>query len=131
MYERGVLPAVSLETYLTGNTDDQSLGSGMRADFDLPRYACALRSLAKQKDVSHVFVEVRELPDLGEPEDQGMWAQALIVHVVTTLSTQDVRAQLAQLEPRSVDEGWCAAPGVEPPLAEIPASFRVVRVDLS
>jgi len=64
MYERGVLPAVSLETYLTGNTDD-------------------------------------------------------------------VRAQLAQLEPRSVDEGWCAAPGVEPPLAEIPASFRVVRVDLS
>ena len=89
-----MLPSVPLDDYLSGNTDDASLGKGMARDFNLNDYADSLRALAARPEVTEIWVEVHELPDVSEPADDDMWAQAFKVHVVTSLSTEAVRREL-------------------------------------
>lgn len=122
------LPLVALETYLRGNTDDTSLGRGMRGPEGLQAYATVLRQVRARPDVDEVFVEVHEVPDPDEPEDDGMWASAFVVHVVTSATPDEIGRDVSSLNPRWVGQGWHARDDVVVP--ELPPTRHVVRIDL-
>ncbi len=129
LFDDSALPVVPLEDYLDGNSDDASLGKGMRRDFNLAEYAAVLRDVGRRSDVTEVFVQVHELPDLDEPADDGMWAQANVVFVITSMGTEELERLMPSLAPRFVHVGWNVQPGVRVPAIELPA-FRPLRVVL-
>lgn len=122
------LPLVALETYLRGNTDDMSLGRGMRGPQGLHAYATVLRQVRARTDVVEVFVEVHEVPDPDEPEDDEIWASAFVVHVVTSATPDEIGREVASLGPRWVGQGWQQPDDVVVP--ELPPNRHVVRIDL-
>jgi hypothetical protein len=135
LIEDSALPAVPMDEFFEGNTDDPSMGRGMQTSRDIPisEYHEVFRSIRERPDVQEVFVVINELPDDKFPEDREMWPQAHIVNIITSAPVAEVEKWLERLEPRWVDECWCyPSSGLKPPLSEteLQPGMRPVCVEL-
>jgi hypothetical protein len=129
------LPAVPMDDFFEGNTDDRSMGRGMQTSRDIPisEYYEVFRSIRDRPDVQEVFVVINELWDDRFPEQRKWWPQAHIVNIITSAPVAEIEKSLEQLEPRWVDECWCyPSSGLRPPLSEIELlpAMRPICVEL-
>jgi hypothetical protein len=129
------LPAVPMDEFFEGNTDDRSMGRGMQTSRDIPisEYHEVFRSIRDRPDVQEVFVVINELWDDRFPEFRRWWRQAHIVNIITSAPVAEVEKLLEQLEPRWADECWCyPSSGLKPPLSEteLLPGMRPIRVEL-
>jgi hypothetical protein len=134
LIEESALPAVPMDEYFEGNTYDGSMGRGMQTSRDIPisEYHEVFRSIRDRADVQEIFVLINDLPDDRIPEERKRWPQAHIVHIVTSAPVAEIERWIEQQEPRWLDEGWCAPPGLKPPLSEseLLPGMRPVCVEL-
>jgi hypothetical protein len=129
------LPAVPMDEFFEGNTDDQSMGRGMQTSRDIPitDYHKVFRSIRDRSDVQEVFVVINELWHDRFPEFRKKWPQAHIVNIITSAPVTEIEKLLQQLEPRWVDESWCyPGSGLKPPMSEteLLPGMRPVCVEL-
>jgi hypothetical protein len=133
MLEEGsALPAVSLEDFFEGNTDEASIGVNLSKEnhIGLAGFRRTLSDIRERPDVQGVFVEVTEIPEPDEKADADIWPTACVAFVVTSAPRSDVTEWVASLHPRDISEGWCVQPGVKTPIADADLSpgMRPVRV---
>lgn len=135
LIEDSTLPAVPMDEFFVGNTDDPSMGRGMQTSREIPitEYHEVFRSIRDRLDVQEVFVVINELPDDKFPEDREMWPQSHIVNIITSAPVAEVEKWIERLEPRGVGECWCyPGSGLKPPLSEsgLLPGMRPVCVEL-
>ena len=131
MLEEGTtLPAVPMEEFFDGNTDQQSIGVNLPPEkhIGLEGFHRVLREIQNRDDVQAVFIELTEVPDPDEEEDDDIWPTACVAFIITSASTQEVAAWVKELHPRDVSEGWNVRAGVKTPVRELDPGMRVVRV---
>ncbi|WP_165235333.1 hypothetical protein [Aquisphaera insulae] len=114
------LPAVSLEDFFDGNTDEQSIGVNLLADRHpgLAEFRRVLFDIRERPDVQGVFLELTEVPDPDDEADADIWPVACVAFIVTSAPLDEVKAWTAPLHPRDVCEGWCVGPGVAVPIPD-------------
>ena len=133
MLEEGsTLPAVSLEDFFEGNTDEASIGVNLPKEnhIGLAGFQRTCWAIRERPDVQSVFLELTEIPEPDEEADAQIWPTACVAFVVTSAPLSDVSEWVATLHPRDISEGWCVQPGVKTPLADADLSpgMRPVRV---
>ena len=126
------LPAVTLEDFFDGNTDERSIGVNLPPDrhIGLAGFRRVLGGIRDQPNVQAVFLELTEIPDPKEELDAAIWPVACVAFVVTSASLPQVREWAAPLHPRDVSEGWCVQPSIRVPIpaARLQPGMRPVRV---
>jgi hypothetical protein len=135
LWEDSALPAVPMDEFFEGNTNDRSMGRGIQTSRGIPisEYHEVFRWIRDRPDVQEVFVLINELPDDEFPEDRKRWPQAHIVNIITSAPVAEVEKWFEQLEPRWVDECWgYPDSGLKPPLSEseLLPGMRPVCVEL-
>ena len=133
MLEEGsTLPAVSLEEFFEGNTDEASIGVNLPEEkhIGLAGFQRALSAIRERPDVQGVFLELTEIPEPDEQADADIWPTACVAFVVTSAPRSDVSEWVASLHPRDISEGWCVQPSVKTPIADVDLSpgMRPLRV---
>jgi hypothetical protein len=133
MLEEGsTLPAVPLEDFFEGNTDEASIGVNLPKEkhIGLAGFQRILTSIGARPDVQGVFLELTEIPYPDEEADADIWPTACVAFVITSASLSDVSEWVAALHPRDISEGWCVQPGVKTPMADadLTLGMRPVRV---
>jgi hypothetical protein len=130
--EGTTLPAVSLDDFFNGNTDEQSIGVNLSADqyIGLDGFRRVLYGIRERPDVQDVCLEVTEVPDPDDEEDADIWPTASVAFVVTSAPLPAVNEWAEPLHPRDVSEGWCVRQGIKVPIPEarIQPGMRPVRI---
>jgi hypothetical protein len=133
MYDSNVLPAVPMEEFFTGNTDDWSVGRHMQTSREIPiaEYAAVFRTVRARPDVHEVYIWVNELPDDSDPDERETWPQAHVAFVITSAAATEVESWFHQVEPRYADAEWNVRREVALPWADsLPNGMRPVMVEL-
>ena len=134
IFDTNTLAAVPMVEFFMGNTDDWSFGRHIQTSRDIPitEYAEVFRSVRARLDVHEIYVKLHEIPDDSDPQEREMWPSGFVVFVITSASETEVECWLRQLEPRYIDAGWQASPGVVLPWRpeEFPQGMRPVLVEM-
>src|SRR5436305_1021206 len=92
MLEEGqTLPAVPMEEFFDGNTDDRSIGVNLTPEqhIGLEGFHRVLREIKDRPDVQDVFIELTEVPDPDDEADDDIWATASVAFIITSATTQE------------------------------------------
>jgi hypothetical protein len=133
LIESDTLPAVPMDEFFSGNTDDSSFGRHMQTSRDIPiaEYAEVFRSIQARPDVQGVYVKVHEVPDDADSSEREMWPSAFVVFILTSAPEATVENWLRQIEPRYANGTWQPLPDLKVPWREpLAPGIRPVLVEM-
>lgn len=114
------LLVVPLKDFFNGNTDEGCIGVNLSEDqhIGFEGFRTVLEGIQARPEVSGVYIELTEIPDVDEEDDDDIWPTACVAFVITSAPLETVTEWTKTLHPREICFGWNVNPGIKVPVPE-------------